>query len=115
LIVLVAEETVGKGEYAALYLKACRNDVTIVGAKTNGATGNVTNIQLPGPLFFGFTVLGLLDSDGKHLRNGIQPDILVSSELNDIRSGKDVILEKAVEHAKSMIASRTKKDNQQQK
>lgn len=46
---LVNEETISHAEHSCLFLEGCSN-VTFVGTPTNGANGNVTNMQLPGIL-----------------------------------------------------------------
>lgn len=47
VVALVNEETISHAEHSCLYLESC-TDVTFVGSPTNGANGNITNVQLPG-------------------------------------------------------------------
>jgi len=96
LVALISSNTVGRGEHSTLYLKACRPDTKIIGQRSNGATGNVTNIALPGGILLGFTGIGLSNPDGSQVRQGIIPDIIVEDTVESIRDGHDTILEAAI-------------------
>ncbi len=65
---------------------------TLIGQPTMGTNGDLSNIYLP---VFGFKMTVMKDFSGYHGK-GIEPDILVVPTLNDIRNGKDLILEKTI-------------------
>ena len=70
-----------------------------------GANGNVTNLSAPGGLHVRFTGLGVWHADGRQLqRKGLQPTVEVYPTLAGIRSGKDEVLEKAIEYVQQSIS-----------
>lgn len=72
---------------------------TIIGAPTAGTNGNLVDFALPGDFRMSFTGMRATRHDGKtsyHLI-GIQPDIHVAPTLAGLRSGRDELLERALE------------------
>jgi C-terminal processing protease CtpA/Prc len=97
LVVLVNEITQSQAEYTALALRACPR-TTVMGSTTAGADGNVSSIVLPGGLRTMISGIGVNYPDGKETqRVGIVPDIEVLPTINGIKTGKDELLEKAVD------------------
>lgn len=97
LIVLVNELSQSQAEYTAMAFRANKN-TTIIGSTTAGADGNVSAIMLPGGLKTRISGIGVYYPDGKETqRVGIIPDIEVKPTIDGIKSGKDELLEKAIE------------------
>ncbi|GIP24175.1 S41 family peptidase [Paenibacillus sp. J22TS3] len=70
----------------------------IIGQPTAGANGDVNLIQLPGGCIVGWTGLVTLKQDGsQHHLIGIQPTVPVERTIKEVREGRDVYLEKAIE------------------
>jgi C-terminal processing protease CtpA/Prc len=100
IAVLIHGSTQSAAEHTCLLLETVA-DVTFVGSPTSGADGNITYTFLPGNIALSFTGMGVLHADGRQLqRKGIQPHIRVEPTIKGIRSGRDEILEKAVEFLK---------------
>eukprot|EP01121_Diplochlamys_sp_Union-15-3_P017658 TRINITY_DN6265_c0_g1_i1.p1 TRINITY_DN6265_c0_g1~~TRINITY_DN6265_c0_g1_i1.p1 ORF type:complete len:1040 (-),score=190.23 TRINITY_DN6265_c0_g1_i1:23-2764(-) len=110
LVALISANTIGRGEHSCLYLKACRPDMKLIGQRSNGASGNVTNISLPGRVLLGFTGVGLTHPDGAPVRQGVIPDIVVEDTMESIRQGGDAILEAAVQFLTKEHAVNENKD-----
>lgn len=97
LIVLVNELSQSQAEYTAMAFRAGAH-TTIIGSTTAGADGNVSPITLPGGLRTLISGIGVYYPDGKETqRLGIIPDIIITPTINGIKSGKDELLEKAIE------------------
>jgi len=97
LIVLVNENVQSAGETLAMTFKAVPHS-TIVGSTTSGANGNVSTIWLPGGLRTTISGIGVYYPDGTVMqRIGIVPDVFISPSIEGIKSGKDEVLEKAIE------------------
>lgn len=97
LIVLVNEVSQSQAEYTAMAFRAGDN-TTIIGSTTAGADGNVSRIMLPGGLGSLISGIGIYFPDGKETqRVGIVPDIEVKPTIKGIKSGKDELLDKAIE------------------
>jgi C-terminal processing protease CtpA/Prc len=74
-------------------------DTKIIGSQTAGADGNVSLIRLPGGIYTYFTGLGVYYPDGGETqRVGIVPDIVVRPTIGGIRSGRDEVLETALDY-----------------
>ena len=97
LIVIVNEETQSQAEFTAMALRAGDN-TTIIGSTTAGADGDVCQIILPGGLSSWYSGLGIYYPNGEQTqRIGIIPDIVVKPTIEGIKSGRDELLEKAIE------------------
>jgi len=95
LLILVNELSQSQAEYTAMAFKA-GNKTTIIGSTTAGADGNVSTIPLPSGVKT--SGLGVYYPDGKETqRVRIVPDIEVKPTISGIRSGKDELLDKAIE------------------
>ncbi|NGP61060.1 S41 family peptidase [Paenibacillus thiaminolyticus] len=70
----------------------------IVGETTAGADGNINLMELPGGYFVPWTQLKVLKQDGsQHHLIGIQPTIPVKRTIQELREGRDIYMEKAIE------------------
>jgi C-terminal processing protease CtpA/Prc len=100
IAVLIHGSTQSAAEHTCLLLETVA-DVTFVGGPTSGADGNITYTFVPGGIALSFTGMGVLHADGRQLqRKGIQPRVRVAPTIDGVRSGRDEILEKAVEFLK---------------
>lgn len=71
----------------------------VIGSTTSGADGNVTSFVLPGGMICRYTVLGAYYPDwGQCQRTGVKIDIQARPAVEDLRSKKDVLVEKAIEY-----------------
>jgi len=69
----------------------------IIGTRTAGTTGNVNTIFLSGGITIPWTGMRVLDQDGKLFHGeGIRPGIQITPTHEDIRLGRDVVLEAAM-------------------
>jgi len=97
LVVLVNEFTQSQAEYTSMAFQA-GNNTTVIGSTTAGADGNVSTIYLPGNLKTMISGIGVYYPDGTETQKvGIVPDIKVLPTIEGIRSGKDELLEKAID------------------
>jgi len=70
----------------------------IIGQPTAGANGDSNLILLPGGSIVGWTGLVTLKQDGsQHHLIGIQPTVPVERTIAEVREGRDIYLEKAIE------------------
>lgn len=100
VFLLVGERSQSAAEHFSLRLDAATN-LTIVGAPTSGANGNVSTVALPGGIYVMFTGMDIRHGDGRQLqRVGVQPDVLVSPTIAGVAAGRDEVLEKALELAR---------------
>jgi C-terminal processing protease CtpA/Prc len=84
-------------EFTAMGYRA-NPSTTIIGSTTAGADGNVSDILLPGGLQTRFSGIGVYYPDGSETqRIGIVPDVIVKPTIDGIKSGRDELLEKAIE------------------
>lgn len=101
VIVLINEEAISQSEHTCLFLEAAAN-ATFIGGPTNGANGDVTTTILPGGITVNFTGHDVRHADGRQLqRVGIQPHVRVEPTVEGIRSGRDEVLEKAIDFLRS--------------
>ncbi|MEW6999219.1 S41 family peptidase [Colwelliaceae bacterium BS250] len=101
LIVLVNELSQSQAEFTAMAFRA-GNNTTIIGSTTAGADGDVSQIKLPGNLSTMISGKGAYYPDGTETqRVGIIPDIEVKPTINGIKSGRDELIEFAIDIIKS--------------
>jgi|GEM_PF-169509 len=98
-IILCNQETQSHAEYTCMALQALPGAV-VVGSRTAGADGNISQVNLSRDLTTFFTTLGVYYPDGRQTqRIGIVPDSVVHPTPEGIRQGRDEVLEKALEIA----------------
>jgi C-terminal processing protease CtpA/Prc len=106
LVVIVNELTQSQAEYTSMAFRAGRN-TTIIGSTTAGDDGNLSWVILPGGLRTGISGIGVFYPNGTPTqRVGIIPDIKIEPTINGIKSGKDELLEKAIEIIKNETTNR---------
>ena len=97
VVILMNEETISRGESFVMALQTVEGAFT-VGRQTSGADGNVADYIFFDDKTTWITGLGVFYPDGGETqRIGIIPDIEVPPNLEDIRMGRDAILERAIE------------------
>ena len=97
---LVDENTVSAGEFTAMAIQASPRVVT-VGSETAGADGNMSAIPIPGGFVAAMSGIGIFYPDGRPTqRVGIKIDILCKPTIEGIRSGRDEVLECALDRLK---------------
>lgn len=96
VVLLVDEGTQSQGEYTAMAFRQLPNSV-VIGSTTAGADGNLSRFTLPGAISTAISGVGVYYPDGRETqRVGIVPDIFVTLSINDIKNGKDRLLEVAL-------------------
>jgi len=97
-VMLIDERTISHAEHSGLFLEAA-NGTKFIGSPSQGANGDVTNLSVPGGIYVRFSGQGVWHADGRQLqRLGLQPTVETRPTLAGIRSGKDEVLEEAVEY-----------------
>lgn len=106
LVVLVNEQTQSQAEFTSMAFRTGRN-TTIIGSTTAGVDGDISWIALPGELGTCISGIGVFYPNGTPTqRVGIIPDIKIEPTINGIKSGKDELLEKAIEIIKNETTNR---------
>ena len=80
-------------------MKTCPN-VTILGDYTGGGSGMPFTQEIPCGWSVRYSAVIIYDKDMNHTEFGIEPDIKAGMEEEDMRKGKDTIIEKAREFLK---------------
>jgi C-terminal processing protease CtpA/Prc len=106
-IVLIDESTQSQAEHTVLGLSSALPGTKIVGSRSAGANGDVSNFVLPGNVVVYFSGHDVRWPDGKQLqRVGIKPDVVVRPTVRGIRAQEDEVLAAAVALAQQMLTSR---------
>jgi C-terminal processing protease CtpA/Prc len=104
-VMLIDERAISQAEHTGLFLKAA-NGTTLIGSPTNGANGDVTQFRLPGRIRVTFTGQSVRHPDGTQLqRRGLQPDIAVRPTIDDIRRGRDAVLQTAIDYLQEELGA----------
>jgi hypothetical protein len=97
VVILVNETTQSSAEYHTMAFRAVPG-ATVIGSTTAAADGNVSQIYLPGEIKTMISGIGVYYPDGKETqRTGIVPDLEIRPTIEGIKSGKDEVLEKAID------------------
>jgi C-terminal processing protease CtpA/Prc len=76
--------------------------LTFIGSPTAGANGDITDTILPGNIQLLFSGQEIRHADGRPLqRVGIQPHIPSAPTLAGLRAGRDDVLDRAIEFART--------------
>ena len=95
--IIVDENTISHGEFTSMAYRKTPNS-SIIGSQTAGADGNIATIYLPGSICFTYTALGAYYPNWKSCqRLGVNIDIPARPTIQDIKEGKDIWIEKAIE------------------
>lgn len=97
IAILVDEASISQSEFSVMAWRELSN-ATVIGSTTAGAVGNIRLVPLMDGLSAYFTGLRVLDTNGDDVQYvGIVPDIYIRPSQADIRNGRDVVVEKAIE------------------
>ncbi|MDJ1466539.1 S41 family peptidase [Xanthocytophaga flava] len=97
VVILLNEVSQSSAEFHAMAYRVHPN-ATVIGSTTAGADGNVSQFYLPGGISTMISGIGVYYPDGKETqRIGIVPDMEIKPTIQGIRTGRDEILEKAIE------------------
>lgn len=95
---LVNEDTQSLGEMSAIALRTAPHAV-VIGSTTSGADGNATTFTLPGNIVVSYSVFSAYYPEWELCqRTGVKIDIPARDTLEDILSGRDALIEKAIEY-----------------
>lgn len=97
IILLVDEYTQKSGEYDALCFME-REDVIVIGSTTDGAgAAKLAHVYLPGNIYTTYTFNGAQNKQKQpYYKIGVPLDMFVRPTVEDIRLGRDVVLEAAL-------------------
>jgi carboxyl-terminal processing protease len=99
VIVLTSPNTVSAGEIFVMCMKALPN-VTVIGDRTNGVYSDILERDLPNGWSLGLPNERYFAADGHcYEKIGVQPDIYIPFDFDEIMRGKDRIMERALEYA----------------
>ena len=99
VILLVNEDSMSRSEFTAMAFQTADNAIT-VGNQTAGADGDVAVFEYLGGYRTAFSGNAIEYPDGSESqRKGIKLDFEVKPTINGLKSGRDEILEKAIELA----------------
>jgi C-terminal processing protease CtpA/Prc len=97
-VMLIDERAISQSEHSGLFYRTT-NGTKFIGSATNGANGDVTFFWVPGGIRITYSGHDVRHADGTQLqRVGLQPDIDAKPTIAGIRSGRDEVLEKAIEY-----------------
>ncbi len=97
VVILVNEVTQSAAEFHAMAYRVHPN-ATVMGSTTAGADGNVSPIVLPGGISTAISGIGVYYPDGRETqRVGIVPDVVVVPTVAGVKTGRDEVLERAVQ------------------
>lgn len=98
LLMLIDGRTINQMERLGLYLEAAKR-IVFVGSDSAGACSTLSYLSLPGGIRVQFSATDVRHGNsGKLQRLGLTPAEAASPELGDVRAGRDVVLEKAIEY-----------------
>jgi C-terminal processing protease CtpA/Prc len=99
---LVDTSTQSQAEHMALHFEAA-SGTTFVGSRTSGADGEAIFFRLPGGVLAAVTGGEVLHADRRPLqRVGIVPTVEAHPTLAGLRAGRDEVLERALDYAKTL-------------
>jgi len=97
-VMLIDDRAISWSEHIGLLLEVT-NGTKFVGSPSAGANGETTSFWVPGGIQIHFSGEAVRHADGRQLqRVGLLPDIEVKPTIAGIRSGKDEVLEKALDY-----------------
>ncbi len=77
------------------YMKSAERTI-IMGDKTGGGGGMPISNELPNGWMVRFSSTPMYDSNKEHIEFGIEPDVYVSLDADDVSRGDDTLIERAV-------------------
>jgi C-terminal processing protease CtpA/Prc len=96
VVVLADAHTQSQAEHWMSFFRSTRRGI-VVGGRTSGANGTITGVQLPGGHGMTFTGMVVRHPDGGRFHAiGHVPDVEVEPSIDDLRSGRDTVLLRAL-------------------
>ena len=95
VVVLTDRGSYSASTYFAAMFKGLPN-VAIVGQQTGGGGGGNAGYELSNGWVVAVSVSDFIDKDGGSIEPGVVPDILVENSEDDLKQGRDQMLEKAI-------------------
>jgi C-terminal processing protease CtpA/Prc len=104
-VMLIDERAISQSEHTGLFFEAA-NGTTFIGSPSAGANGDITHMVLPGGITMVFTGHDVRYADGRPLqRVGLRPQVHVRPTLSGLQSGRDEVLERALEFLKGIATA----------
>ncbi len=100
IVVLTNRVVYSAGSYFAAYTKALPN-VILMGDDTGGGGGVPAGYDLPNGWYFNYSSTIGYTVGGLNFESGVPVDIPISMSQEDIATGRDPILERAIEYVKT--------------
>jgi C-terminal processing protease CtpA/Prc len=105
-VLLIDDRAISQSEHSGLMYKAA-NGTVFIGSPTAGAVGDTTEMVVPGGIRIGFSGADEHWPDGRQLqRIGLLPDIEVKQTIEGIRTGRDEVMDKAIEYLQRTLTHR---------
>jgi len=99
VVVLIDDHAISYGETVTMIIKVYAPEAIFIGRPTAGANGNVSTLTLPLGSILDYSAVDFQFADGTDVqRRGIQPDIYVPRTIEADITGKDEILNAALEY-----------------
>ena len=73
----------------------CLPNVTLLGDKTGGGSGMPFSQEIPCGWSVRYSAVVTVDRDKKHIEFGIEPDVKVEMQMEDVMRKKDTLIERA--------------------
>jgi C-terminal processing protease CtpA/Prc len=99
IVVLINRSTYSSANFFASMMSFLPN-VTLMGDQTGGGGGLPINNELPNGWQFRFSSTRTIDANGHNIEFGVKPDIEVSLDSAALASGKDNMIEEAINYIK---------------
>lgn len=97
IVLLINEFSQSQSETTAMGLRQAPRAV-VVGSPSIGADGDVAEMNLPGRIVVTFSTLGIYTPEGETIqRVGVQPDVFCRPTVEDLRQGRDALMETAID------------------
>ncbi|WP_241758195.1 S41 family peptidase [Myxococcus landrumensis] len=101
IVLLVGPRSVSAAEDFSMVMTGARR-VTVIGRRSAGTNGAISQLLLPGYMVAWFTGMKVLFPDGSRFHGvGIVPDIEAAPTASDIAAGRDTELLRAIEYLRT--------------
>lgn len=97
IVLLINEFSQSQSEFAIMALRQAPRAV-VVGSPSIGADGDIVQMHLPGGVLVSFSGFGVYTPEGEMTqRVGVQPDVFCHPTVEDLRQGRDTLMETAID------------------
>ncbi|RFZ91726.1 hypothetical protein D0C36_09705 [Mucilaginibacter conchicola] len=98
VVIITDGQTLSLSEFQTMYLQGIFPNAVTIGEQSAGADGDEKMLMLPGGYEFNFTGNAIFYPDGTHAqRKGVRIDKLMHPLAADLLSGKDTLLQAAID------------------